>query len=82
MTPLINDIEGVKIHLFSRDHLPPHLHIFYSGDEAIVEIRTGKIIEGEIPSRKLRVVQDWLKEEGVRKWVEEVFYQLNPRLRK
>lgn len=81
MTPIIKVQDGVSIYIFSRDHLPPHIHISYSGDEAIVEIRTGEKLKGEFPPRKLRIVQEWLEEEGVREKVEEIFYQLNPRLR-
>lgn len=81
MTPLLVDKEGVSIHVQSREHLPPHVHVFTGDDVALVEIRTGEIYEGYIPSRKLRIVQEWLAEDDNREKVEENFYELNERLR-
>jgi len=49
--------------------------------EALVNIRTGEIVEGYISKSKLRVVQEWLNEGNNRKNVENNFYELNPRLR-
>ena len=81
MTPLLIGKEGVSIIVQSREHLPPHIHAFHGDDEALVYIRTGKIFEGSLPNKKLKVVQDWLDEKNNRATVEEIFYELNPRLR-
>ena len=43
MTPLIETREGVSILIFSRDHLPPHLHACYGEEEALIEIESGKV---------------------------------------
>lgn len=81
MAPLLIDKEGVSIVVQGREHLPPHVHASYGEDEALVDIRTGKMFEGSIPGKKLKVVQEWLSEGKNREIVEENFYQLNPRLR-
>jgi len=81
MAPLLDDKDGVSIIIHSREHLPPHIHACHGDDEALVNIRTGKMFEGHIPRKKLKVVQEWLAEEGKRAVVEENFYELNPRLR-
>jgi hypothetical protein len=81
MAPLLVDKEGVSIFVRSREHLPPHIHAFTGGDEALVEIRTGEIYAGYIPGKKLRAVQAWLDEGKNRDVVEENFYELNELLR-
>jgi len=31
----------------------------YSGDEAMVEVRTGEVLRGSLPRRALSLVQEW-----------------------
>jgi hypothetical protein len=81
MAPILLNKEGVKIFIHSRDHLPPHIHVQYADDEAIVSIRTGEILKGHLPSRKLLVVQTWLNEGDVKWRVEEIFYELNAHIK-
>jgi len=81
MAPLLTDKDGVSIIIQSREHLPPHIHVSYGDDEALVDIRTGKMFKGSIPAKKLKLVQAWLVEKQNREVVEENFYELNPALR-
>ena len=81
MAPLLEDKDGVRINIYSREHLPPHIHVSAGDDEALVNIRTGEIFEGYIPGKKLRIAQAWLNEGTNKAIVEENFYELNPRLR-
>jgi len=41
MTPLLENKDGVKIEIYSREHLPVHIHAKYAEYEALVNIRTG-----------------------------------------
>ena len=43
------------------EHNPPHIHVYYQDDNAIVSIPDGEILSGEIPNRKLRLVQAWVE---------------------
>lgn len=81
MAPLLIDKDGVNIVIQSREHLPPHIHATYGDDEALVNIRTGEIVQGYLPNKKLKIVNDWLNEGNNRVLVEENFYELNPCLR-
>lgn len=81
MTPLFDEKEGVRIFIYSREHLPPHVHLYYGDDEAVLEIRTGKLLKGYLPAKKVRLVQDWLRIEENRVAVEKFFFQLNTSLR-
>lgn len=80
MTPIIENKEGVSIIVQSREHLPPHIHVCYGEDEALVNIRSGEMFEGYITPKKLRIVQEWLAEGNNREITELNFYELNPRL--
>jgi len=43
------------------DHLPPHFHAKYTGDEAVIAIRTGEALRGSLPRRALSLVDEWRK---------------------
>jgi hypothetical protein len=81
MAPLLINRDGVSIVIQSREHLPPHVHASSGEDEALINIRTGEIFAGSIDGKKLRIVREWLAEDGRREIVEENFYELNPGLR-
>jgi Domain of unknown function (DUF4160) len=58
--PTIAIVLGVRIVIYPKDHLPPHLHAIFAEHEAMISIVTGDVLEGSLPRAKLRVVQDWL----------------------
>ena len=57
--PIISTFFGITIRMYYNDHAPPHFHAFYQGFEAFVSIETGEVIEGQLPTRARRLVQDW-----------------------
>ena len=57
--PEISRFFGIIIKMFFDDHNPPHFHIEYGGDKAIMDIQTRKLIDGELPQKQLRLVQAW-----------------------
>jgi len=79
MAPLLVDKDGISIIIHSREHLPPHVHACYGDDEALVAIRTGEILRGYLPAKKLKKVRGWLAANHI--IVKENFYELNPGLR-
>jgi hypothetical protein len=58
--PTIAIVEGVRIMIHLKDHLPPHLHAMFSGFEAQISIVTGDVLHGSLPPAKLKTVQRWL----------------------
>lgn len=76
--PEIVRIFGIRICVFSRDHLPPHLHAFYGEYEALIDIREGTVIAGSLSRRKLREPLEYLTSN--QQDLLETFYQLNPTL--
>ena len=58
--PTIAIIAGVRIVIYPKDHLPPHLHAIFAEYEAMISIVTGDVLEGSLPRTKQKAVQDWL----------------------
>lgn len=81
MAPILISENGVRLYIRSNEHLPPHIHAESGDDEAMIDVRTGDLIRGEIESRSLKFIQKWLSTGQNRKRVEEEFYRLNPALR-
>jgi hypothetical protein len=77
--PILENINGIKIHVYNGEHRPPHIHADYNEYEILIEIETGKIYAGEMPNRQLKTIFDWLS--GNSDWALEVFYQLNSDLK-
>jgi hypothetical protein len=59
--PQISAFYGIVIAMFFNDHVPPHFHAYYGGDEASIAIETSEIVDGKLPRRALRLVREWTK---------------------
>ena len=57
---------GVIIQMFGNDHNPPHFHVIYNEYRALIEIKTGEILQGSLPGRQLKVLADIHREELMR----------------
>jgi Domain of unknown function (DUF4160) len=57
--PEISRFFGIIITLYYNDHPPPHFHVRYGQQKAIVSIRTLALLEGKLSSRVLGLVQEW-----------------------
>jgi len=59
--PVVSRFFGIAIAFYWADHLPPHFHAKYTGDEAMIAIRTGEVLRGSLPRRALALVDEWRK---------------------
>ena len=57
--PVISRFFGIIIAIYWNDHNPPHFHAKYGGEEVVIEIQNGKVMEGNISKRALGLVEDW-----------------------
>ena len=57
--PEISRFLGIIIAMYYNDHGPPHFHAKYGAQEMKVNIATGEIIEGSLPTRARRLVLEW-----------------------
>jgi hypothetical protein len=72
--PSISAFYGLIVYMYFKDnkqHKLPHIHVRYSGEEVIVSIPDGDVLEGGIPSSKMKLLQAWIeihKEELMADW--------------
>jgi hypothetical protein len=81
--PELSRFYGIIIYMFAKDHNPPHFHAKYGDYMGIIDIQKGELIEGELPRRALRLVQDWAelhKDELLLNW--ETAQSDNPEFRR
>ncbi len=57
--PEISRFLGIIIAMYYNDHAPPHFHAKYGEREMKVNVKTGEIIEGSLPTRATRLVLEW-----------------------
>ena len=72
--PTISMFYGMLVLMFYRDnrrHHLPHIHVRYQGEEAVISIPDGDVLDGQLPPRQLKMVQVWIdihKEELMLDW--------------
>lgn len=59
--PTISMFFGIVIRMYHRDHGRPHFHAIYQGQDAVFDIASGEIVEGELPRAATRLVKEWLE---------------------
>lgn len=57
--PTLSIFFGIIIRMWHDDHPPPHIHAEYQGFEALVDITTGDVREGELPRKVAAIVKEW-----------------------
>ena len=48
-------------YLDNRRHHLPHIHVKYQGQEVVLSIPDGEVIEGELRRNKMKLVQAWIE---------------------
>ena len=62
--PVISMFYGIIVLMYyfdNKKHHQPHIHVEYSGEEAVVSIPDGGVMEGSLRSAKLKLVQAWIE---------------------
>ena len=57
--PTISMFYGIVIQIYWHDHPPPHFHALYGEHEALIDMRTLSVMEGNLPRRALSLVLEW-----------------------
>jgi hypothetical protein len=57
--PEISRFFGIIVAMFYNDHPPPHFHVRYGRQRAIVGIATLSVLEGALSPRVLGLVVEW-----------------------
>ena len=79
--PEITRFYGIIIKLFFADHPPPHFHAIYGDYNALINLETLEIIEGDLPNRATKMVIECAKiyqSELLKMWNTQEFNKLPP----
>lgn len=57
--PELSRFFGIIVMMFYDDHPPPHFHVRYGGQKAIIAIETLAILDGRLSPRALGLVMEW-----------------------
>jgi hypothetical protein len=57
--PEVSCFYGIVIRFYFRDHPPTHFHAIYAEQEALVDIETGRILQGGLPKTAQELVNQW-----------------------
>ena len=61
--PELSRFEGISVYMYSEPNSPhklPHIHAEYQGQQIVVSL-DGNILEGDLPSKKLRMLLVWME---------------------
>ena len=69
----------------NQQHNTPHIHVHYQDYAAVIEIPTGKLLEGDLPKAKQKLIDAWIElrqEELMADWQLAVngdsFFKIDP----
>lgn len=61
----------IRMYYAPKEHNPPHIHVYYQDQTAIINILDGALTNGKIPLKQLRLVNAWIeihKDELIADW--------------
>lgn len=81
--PVLSRFYGVIIKMYfqQREHNPPHIHAFYGEYMGAIDIQTLELMEGDLPVRALKMVQEWItihQKDLMHIWETQEFVSLPP----
>ena len=71
--PTLSMFFGIIIRMYyaPKEHNPPHIHAYYQNFKAVINIQNCDIINGELPTKQVRLVNAWIeihKDELIADW--------------
>jgi hypothetical protein len=57
--PEISRFFGIVIAMYYDDHPPPHFHVRYGGQKAIIAISSLSLLRGQLSPRVFGMVMEW-----------------------
>ncbi|MBO4292772.1 MAG: DUF4160 domain-containing protein [Clostridia bacterium] len=81
--PILSNFYGILIKMYFQqaEHNPPHIHAIYGEYMGAIDIKTGELLEGDLPPRALKLVQEWLnanRNEILKIWNTQNFKKIPP----
>ncbi|MCY7332978.1 MAG: DUF4160 domain-containing protein [Pseudanabaena sp. CAN_BIN31] len=57
--PQISRFLGITLNMYYDDHLPPHFHVRYNGQKALIRISPASLLAGELSPKVKNLVIEW-----------------------
>lgn len=81
--PVISRFYGmiIKMYFQQSEHNPPHIHVVYGEYTGAIDIKSLKMLEGDLPAKAIALVIEWVKlyqTELLKIWETQEFQQLPP----
>ena len=81
--PIISKFYGItiKMYFIQNEHIPPHIHAFYGEYVSAINIKNFEEIEGNLPTKALKIVREWIKinrKELLQIWNTQEFKKIKP----
>lgn len=81
--PVLSRFYGIvaKMYFLGGEHNPPYVHFIYGEYVGAVEIRTRRMMEGDLPPKALAMAQEWTalhEAELLDIWESQNFRQIPP----
>ena len=76
--PKISEFFGIAIYVYYREHMPPHFHAIYGGEEVLIVIDDLSVLSGGLTPRAMGLVIEWAslhREELQRVWAQAMAQQ-------
>jgi len=59
--PELSRFLGMVISIYFDDHNPPHFHVAYNEDEALISINDLSVLKGNLPPRVMGLAMEWAR---------------------
>ncbi|MBM3299308.1 MAG: DUF4160 domain-containing protein [Deltaproteobacteria bacterium] len=67
--PLVVDFHGIRIYIHPFDHAPPHVHVYKADREAVIDLQTLGVLEGDLPHETLKRAKEWMRKRKPEIWI-------------
>jgi hypothetical protein len=77
--PIIARFYGILIKMYFKEHGVPHFHALYAEYNAVFDIESLEMIEGDLPRRAQKLVKEWAelyKNDLIAMWKTQEFKKL------
>ena len=78
--PVYEFLDGIKISVYSNDHVPPHIHASSGEHEVLIDIQQITVMVGSLPKTQLRKALEFVALNQTDLLKE--FFKLNPTIKK
>lgn len=71
----------IKMYFQQKEHNPPHVHVIYNDYTGSIEIKSLKVLEGDLPPKALALATEWVEKyqnELLTIWDTQNFIELPP----